>query len=633
MAESRLLAVDESFSARLTCYDSDDAQFADTHLQCEDGIVKAHSLVLAAHSPLVRRTVEANPLTSGAAAAPEGAGTGNGARALEINLRPSTTRIVKLLRTYIYTGTIEVTAADAGSLITAASRLQINHLKNRLENEIVSRFITAKSACAYLLVGRMAGAGSPAVEGAAREYIRRNTAACFASQGFFDLDLETLLTLLKDSELSIREDDLFRRCLAWAAVRAAATPLAQKKNSNAADGGSSSTTTIGTEGVVTTSTAASTTLGAGGGGGDSSSNAAVDAGTIPASWMLTVSLPPRNPWDKADPQLTRKMIREGLLSALVPYIRFPVMGAQSFARTVVPSDALPTDDVSALLMYFMAPDVTSNSRNLRFETQPRKGAGSCYTWSPETASSASSSAAASSSTDASTVALRNNNNNNKASTTLSGDCRTIQFRESSNTNSGTAPSMFVTEQAFTGGQATVYMTTWGCEQVTIGVVASDCEEDDGDCAQMMVELASPVNPRFEGLTIRNSSSSSNSETAPAIYITAATHGAYMSLADSSSNTSTGTAIVATSSSSSSSSTSSPFPPLRDGCPFILALDWDLHRLTISVHHKGESAPKLLATLNGLATKPLRLALGAVARPSGGDVDGIVTINNKAPAYL
>jgi hypothetical protein len=41
----------------------------------------------------------------------------------------------------------------------------------------------------------------------------------------------------------------------------------------------------------------------------------------------------------------------------------------------------------------------------------------------------------------------------------------------------------------------------------------------------------------------------------------------------------------------------------------------------------------VAALSGLPARPVRLALGAIARPSGGDVDGIATINSKPPAYL
>jgi hypothetical protein len=156
--------------------------------------------------------------------------------------------------------------------------------------------------------------------------------------------------------------------------------------------------------------------------------------------------------------------------------------------------------------------------------------------------------------------------------------------------------MLITEQSFAGGLSTVYITTWGLSSATVGVVVSESDLDDGDCPDMMAEHAKPSSPRFEGLTL----------------LSAATHTAYL--------------------------TSSPVRDpaaacLRDGSCIVATLDWDLHRLVVFLHHKGAQGPVEVAALSALPSRPVRIALGAVARPSGGDVDGIATVNSKPPAYL
>lgn len=517
----------------------------------------------------------------------------------------------------MYTGKVKVPAYDAGLLITAATRLQIDHLKSAIEAEVVARFIDADTACAYFLVGRTANAASAAVEGAAREYIRRNTAACFSSDSFFDLDIDSLISLLKDDELSIREDDLFRYCLSWADVRSATeetkpsrvlnTVLANHTNHN----------------EISTTTSAMAVI------------PPVPTNDIFNPVTVTNGLS-HALWNKSDPQLSRKLIRENLLKLILPYIRFPIMGAQSFARTVVPTDALPTEDVSALLLYFMAPDVPNAA--IRFSTKPRKGSGSVFTWTT-----------ASAVTNSTIVSFFGKKEDNKLDTsspeetkyknkyvTLSGDRRTANFQYRENdikkgtTNENNVPvssststeTMLLTEQSFAGGIATVYITTWGLENVTVGLLKSDNDIDDGDCAIMMVEHALSDSLRFEGIKLYTKKENNTKNTLESI-TRSSFFAPYQPRFTSS--------LVDNSSTLMDNYNESLC--LKDGSCIILHIDWDVHKATFSIHHKNLSKPIEIGTLNNLPIKPFRVSVGAVSRSSGGDIDGIVTINNKLPNYL
>jgi hypothetical protein len=573
---------DDALPARLAAFDSDEDPFADILFVCDDGAVRAHSLLFAAHSPVVREAL-LSPSSSSS--------TPSRASPLSIPLPGCRSGAVRRVRSYAYTGAADYAPSESGEMVAVASRLGISHLRSHLEADVVSRFINAETACAYFLVGRRDGASSAAVEGAAREYIRRNASACVSSPGFFELDLDSLLSLLRDDALSIREEDLFRACLSWATMRASADAKARAaKQAEAA--------------AAAAAAAAADPLAA--------AEAKADAALASSSPSV---------WDKADPQVTKRLIRDGLLQALMPHLRFPTMGTQAFARAVVPTDALPTEDVSALLMYFLVPDVAAKS--VRFPTAPRRGVGSLFTWARTTL--------------AETGVL-----------SLSGDRRTVHFRSA--VGGGTAaaaaaaaaegggegtvggaasappapsPTMLVSEQSFAGGLSTVYVTTWGCSSATVGVVVSESDFDDGDCAEMAAEHATPSSPRFEGLTLLSAPAqqllvepaavaSAAVAGTSAASITAATHAAYLApchVQD--------PAAAA----------------LRDGSSIVLTLDWDLHRLTVALHHKGSGAPVEVAALSGLPARPVRLALGAIARPSGGDVDGIATINSKPPAYL
>ena len=664
--EAYISATDETFANRLSSFDIDNAPFTDLYLQCNDGIIKGHSLLFSAHSPIIYKlltetmhtyrlnntssspattttTTESAPATTNT----EGENTSNlssmnilstptkattssssshilsptsssssatistinGITTYTIDVRPATCTQLRYIRTFVYTGKVKLPAHDAGLLITAATRLQITHLKSAIETEVVARFIDADTACAYLLIGRTPNATSPAVEGAAREYIRRNTAACFASESFFDLDIDTLITLLKDDELSIREDDLFRYCLSWADVRSATEenkPSRILPNIVASNNNEISTTT--------------------------SAMVLAPANKNDIFNPTSPSSPsPYQLWNKYDPQLSRKLIRENLLKLILPYIRFPVMGAQAFARTVVPTDALPTEDVSALLLYFMAPDVPNAA--IRFVTKPRKGSGSVYTWTT-----------ASAITNSTIVSFYGTKEDNKLYedaeetkyknklVTLSGDHRTANFQcpiidNDNNTTLANRETMLLTEQSFAGGVATIYISTWGLDNVTVGLLKSDNDIDDGDCALMMVEHALADSLRFEGIKLYinkdNTRNTIETITRTSFYAPHQPRVNALNLLDNGINP---TDTI-------NNNNINENICLKDGSCIIIFIDWDVHRVTFSIQHKDNSKPIEIGTLNNIPIKPFRVCLGAVSRSSGGDIDGIVTINNKLPQYL
>jgi len=198
--ETITVAVPAAVTGAFALLDRDDAPLCDLALACEDGIVPAFLSVFAAHSALVQRE-----------------GMESSARPLQIDVRPSTCAAARLVRTFAYTGELEVSSQECAAVCALAERLGLAALAASAEGAASTRFVSAETACAYFQVGRRGG--RTALEMTARAYIQANTAACVGTDGWFELDTAALLSLLQEDNLSIREEDLFRQCLAWADVR------------------------------------------------------------------------------------------------------------------------------------------------------------------------------------------------------------------------------------------------------------------------------------------------------------------------------------------------------------------------------------------------------------------------------
>lgn len=625
-------------------------EFTDMTLTCSDGELRAHSLIMGLTCGLVQEKAKAGPVGS-------------------VDCKPYSIAQVKIVRRFAYTGAIDLQdPSDSIAVCALALQLKMPRLRLLVEGEAIGRFLTSSTACQYLSVGVQQQSG--ALEGAARDYIRKHTAAVLSSDGVFDLPLPLLLSVVKDGELSCREEDLFRTVLAWAdtaaskqykeaqqrkkqaeeakeaqAAQAAAAasapapvsaepPAAAAATATAAEptpatAASSTEAPVSSEPTAAATPAAPTTT--------STTTAATPAAAATVAVAAAAATPQESPLE------ARKRIRRQLLDALLPHIRFPLMGAHVFARTVLPLDLLPVSAANSLLAYYIAPDMSASK--LVHSAVQRSGQGSKFTWA-------------------------RSNSAKEGVIALSSDCRTLHFRaadaaapaEGGAAASGAAAPTtavpVVSEQSFYAGVQVVYVTTWGLSTATVGVVVSDSDDGEGDCSMMAADAVASAGAdaaAFEGVTLH---ASQPLHAAPAADGTGATPAGPASAPASegatpgpASSASTATAATAAASASGEAllgdhthsaklqrlTTASPAAAaaarLQDGSSLVLTVDYELKTLTVAIHHKGSPQPVPVARIGHLPPRPLRVALAAVPVPSCGDVDGIATISSRPPLYL
>jgi BTB And C-terminal Kelch/BTB/POZ domain len=460
--------------------------YYDLKIIADDGEVRCHSLLFSIFSPVFAKIAA------------------EAAKPAEMRFDGYSCDNIVALRKFFYTGKLSLTADNACRMLELAKQYDITSLRSVGEIEIVARLINASTA--FQILESSQKAESPSVEGAAKSYIRANTAACVASIGFLSLTLENMLSLLKDDSLSIREEDLFRRVLKWVDANA------QKiENTYASE--------------------------------------------------------------------KKVLSRNDLLSLVIPFIRFPVMGAQVFARTVVPADVLTTDETTSILMGFIVPDVAASSK---FNSHPRNNSGSLYTWSNNN------------------VLAKLSVNNAKAIVSLSDDSRVVHFRHLQSHDIASSAfaepdTLLITEQAFAAGISTLYVTVWGAAHVIVGAVTSQSNVDDGDAPSIASAGAFIQSDRFEGVTM-----STNGEIKPS------TH--------------------------SSAFQVTGMTPIKDGTTLAITLDWDERTVAIAIYpvKSARTTAVPACKLLKLPAVPWRLAFGAIARPSAGDIDGIAQISSQPP---
>lgn len=404
-----------------------------------------------------------------------------------------------------------------------SSQLGVTSLQDLVEADILNKYMSAKNACAFL--SRANGTSgdialplglriNPLLIDGSRAYVLANAAACFQSDGIFDLSEDILVNLIQDDSLSIREEDLFMRCHAWADVRSA-------RFSNG---------------------------------------------------------------DRAK----MRQLRSTLLEAVIPHIRFPVMGLRAFTLLVVPYDVLPANDIESVFTYFAQSSPANTTLNsssqsqkvsirtkTRFLDTPRsKASGSLYSF-----------------------------HSAPFPFSLSRDACALQFLSSSSgsalvaaqdikTSSKDTSSLAVTSQTFVAGSHTMSFLLWGATSVTIGVMVSTDNIAEGDCAEMVTKNASSTSSSFEGFSIHSSGK-----------------------------------IETTVHQSSAQLSQFTETPIQDGDSLIVSVDCETKHLYLSIlYNQGTnstiSTPTLLGTLNGLPGHPLRVAVGATSKANPSDMDSI-----------
>ena len=503
---------------------------ADAIIHCSNGAsVRAHSFVIALHSPVMHGSLAACTVID----EETGARKVSRPALFEIDVSgsplPVSSDAANLFVRFCYEGSCPPAHSEpvARELHYLSSQLGVTHLQDLVEADILKKYMSAKNACAFL--SRANGNSgdialppglriNPLLIDGSKAYVLANAAACFQSDGIFDLSEDILVNLLQDDSLSIREEDLFLRCHAWADVRSA-------RLSNG---------------------------------------------------------------DRAK----MRQLRSTLLEAVIPHIRFPVMGLRAFTLLVVPYDVLPASDIESVFTYFAQSSTPTSNVNTsnqlqkaqvrtrtRFLDTPRsKASGSLYSL-----------------------------HSAPAPFSLSRDSCAIHFSPSI-ISTGTAPvaqdlktssndsSLAVSSQTFVAGSHTMSFLLWGATSVTIGVMVSTDNTAEGDCAEMMSKNASPSSSSFEGFTINASGK-----------LEASVH------------------------QSSAQISQLPESPVQDGDSLILTIDCETKHLYLSIRHAQGSSeivqtPILLGTLNGLPGHPLRAAVGAVAKLNPSDMDTI-TIGN------
>jgi hypothetical protein len=207
--------------------------------------------------------------------------------------------------------------------------------------------------------------------------------------------------------------------------------------------------------------------------------------------------------------------------------------------------------------------------------------------------------------------------------TLSPDARTLHFA------SPTPPStplslqpLAVGEQALSTGASTLFLTLWGVARLIVGVVVSEDDTDDGDCAQMAAARARCDGAGFEGVEI---------SAADCGALVAHTHRAVFKNEVASASAAAAAAAASAASAAAgagaapASAPAAP-PAISDGDSLALSLDCDTRRLDVTLlrpARRGLAASSaLLASLSALPSRPLRLAVGARGQAGASDLDGV-----------
>jgi hypothetical protein len=328
-----------------------------------------------------------------------------------------------------------------------------------------------------------------------------------------------------------------------------------------------------------------------------------------------------------------RRIRDYLLQPLLPHVRFPLIGAAAFARTVVPRDALSGESTTALLMSFIVPQLP-----VPYSTARRVQPGSVVSWSPEVTGSVfrggrcrtvvappptltADATVSPPEAGANTTQTGSRNAhllvNAQSIVALSEDARTVHFRklpgasEAEGTPDRTAAAeaafgisrqsplfpdaLLVSEQTFSAGSQTIYITVWGVTSAYVGLAVSRSDSDVGDSAVDALAAAGPWSTQFEGVFFDGTGSGE---------IHSCTRAASMNTLG--------------------------YAPLRDGYTIAVSIDCDEKAMVISVIPKGAPGALPIAKLSHLPPQAARLVFAPQAAASSGDVDGVVSISSQSP---
>ena len=561
---------------RLLASDAPAGAGCDVVLRCAGGeALFAHSLVLALQSPVLHGALAACTKADAAA------GTLACTRppAFEVDLSrapvPVSAAAMRLFLGYCYAGSCAAAADEpqARELLYVAARFGAQALRSTVEADILRRFISRRTACSFLVrAGEEAGPGSGedaqaaatphVIRAGAHAYVLANAAACFGSDAFLELSEHTLAALVQDDALSIREEDLFRACLTWADVQAGRRT-------------------------------------------------------------------PPGP----DAPARKKVMRSVLLAFVLPHVRLPLLGMRAFARIVVPADVLPSADVAALLAAFSAqpPAAATAAAAVASAAAPPASP------SPSAADGAAPPSPAqppvSPSSSAATAAFARTRFSAQPRSratgsvfcfhaapqhlTLSPDARTLHFPTAAGAVASAASvalallPLAVTDQAFSTGQQTVFLTVYGVERLVVGVVVSQDDTDDGDCAAMAAENASADSPHFEGLEI--------SASGGAVTMEPHTHRATFTAEAAALDAGLGVG-------GAGAGVGAAGLQLLDGDSLSLQVDCDTRRLDVTLLRPARksrpASSTLVASLTGIPFRPLRIAVGARPQAGASDLDGV-----------
>jgi hypothetical protein len=564
MSQSSQYKDEKDVASRIKGLLSPDDALSDTVLLCAGGAqLRAHSLVLALHSPVFHGLLAACAATRD----PEtGALHSSRPPVFEVDLSgapvPCAEATVRRFLEWCYAGSCGAAASDreARELMYVSARLGAAVLRNSVEADVLRRYITRHSACLYLARAgeddRMQAPSKEELAAATPTLIRAGSAAFVRANAAACFTTDAFFDLSLAAVAELAQDD---------ALSIREEELFRQLHAWA----------------------------------DAFAARKVGAGAGDAR--------------------ARKAQRAQLLEQLLPHIRFPLMGMNTFARVVVPYDAVPPADVAALLAYFSrtgssnaAAAAAASAAATPLLALTASGAGSSLSASPTKATMASGVRFSETPRFKATGSVYTFASAPKP-LVLSGDARTLQFSSAqlpanaADVSTAKNATLAVTEQAFAAGSHNVFLSLWGAARVVAGVVVSASELDEGDCASMAAESAFEASPSFEGLAI-----SRNGAVAPL------THSASFKAAP------------------APAAGEATFGSLQDGDVIALALDYDLGRLDVSLMRparKGRSASASfpIGSFSGFVGRPLRVAAGGSATGTGaaGDMDGI-QISSRRP---
>jgi hypothetical protein len=176
----------------------------DANVVCSDGTVRAHKVVLVAHSPYIRALLTSEMAESLA-------------KSLSVSLPDAEVRTVEAIIGCVYTGKLALSGATVCAVLKLANMLQIAAIEQAAAAFFVRRLCTDTALSALRFAEQMTVAGDHGkiLHQQCLRYVHDNFPACSLSDDFNALTADELAPLLGSGKLVAKETEVLDALRRW----------------------------------------------------------------------------------------------------------------------------------------------------------------------------------------------------------------------------------------------------------------------------------------------------------------------------------------------------------------------------------------------------------------------------------